>query len=120
MVKDEFEEFMEMLKLEVSKPKYQKEIREVITNKPDAYREMVEAQELGFADIMKTEDGYRQNNKPAPQGSIDAALHRADERMLRESPFLFEHKLRFSGGLLVPDEKEYKKIGKELAKSNKK
>ena len=113
MVKGPFEEYMEILKDEVSKPKYQKEMREVIVSKPDAYRDMVEAQELGLDDIMKTEDGYRRNNKPAPQGSIDAALRRTDERMLRESPSLLQYKLRFTGGLLIPDEKEHKKAKKE-------
>ena len=65
------------------------------------------------SDPKYQEDGYTQNNKPAPQGSIDAALRRTDERMLRESPSLLQYKLRFTGGLLVPDEKEYKKAKME-------
>ena len=113
MVSGPFEELMVLLREEISDPKYQEEIREVITKTPEAYRNKVEAQELGFDNIMKTEDGYTQNNKPAPQGSIDAALRRTDERMLRESPSLLQYKLRFTGGLLVPDEKEYKKAKME-------
>ena len=113
MVSGPFDEYMELLTVEMSDPKYQKEMREVVTKTPVAYRNKVESQELGMENIMKTKEGYEQNNKPAPQGSIDAALKRADERMLRESPALIQHKLAFKGGLLLPDKAQYKKIKAE-------
>jgi hypothetical protein len=110
MVSGPQDEFLEMLKAELSDPKYQEELRMVITQRPENYRKKVEAQELGMENIMETEEGYRQNNKPAPQGAVDAALKRADERMLRESPLLQEKNLKFSGGMLVPDIAKYKKM----------
>ena len=113
MVSGPFDEYMELLTVEMSDPKYQKEMREVVTKTPKTYRNRVESQELGDENIMKTEEGYKQNNKPAPQGLIDAALKRADERMLRESPALIQHKLVFKGGLLLPDKAQHKKIKAE-------
>jgi len=107
MVSGPQDEYLELLTIEMSDPKYQKEMREVVTKTPENYRNKVEAQELGDENIMKTEEGYKQNNKPAPQGSIDAALKRADERMLRESPSLIEYKLVFKSGLLLPNKKQY-------------
>lgn len=112
MVSNELDEFMEMLKESMLNAKEQAELQLLVKNRPEIYREKVEAQELGIDGIMKTTDGFRQNGKPAPQHSIDAALRRADERMLRESPLLQERKLKFSGGNLIPDKAAYKKEAK--------
>lgn len=108
----ELREFITMLKEEMLNAKEQSEIQTLIKNKPEIYREKVEGQELGMDGIMKTKEGYTQNGKPAPQHSIDAALSRADKRMLRESPLLQERKLKFEGGNLVPDLAAYEKEAK--------
>ena len=105
----EQKEFLVTLTEEMSDVKYQKELRALITQRPQVYREKVEAQELGMSSIRKTDDGYKKGSQPAPQNEVDAALERADKRMLRESPMLIEQKLVFKGGLLLPDEIAYKK-----------
>tara|TARA_R100000005_G_C4993153_1_gene200249 strand:+ start:2239 stop:2574 length:336 start_codon:yes stop_codon:yes gene_type:complete len=107
------DEFLEMLTAELSDPKMQEELRAVITQRPEVFRDKVEAQELGMYSIRKTDDGYKKGNQAAPQSEIDAALKKADERMLRESPMLIERKLVFKGGLLLPDKKAYKKMKAE-------
>ena len=112
MVSNEFDEFMTLLTEEMLDANIQYETQLLIKNRPEVYRKKVEAQELGIDNIMETTDGYRQNGEPAPQHSIDAALRRADERMLRESPLLQEQKLKFSGGNLIPDKAAYKKEAK--------
>jgi len=108
MVTTPQDEFLQLLTAEVSDPKYQEEIRQVVTKRPIVYREKVEAQELSERGIRKTDDGYKKGSQPAPQNEVDAALRDADERMLRESPMLMQHKLIFKGGMLLPDIKKYK------------
>jgi len=109
MVRTEQDEFLEMLTAELSDPKYQEEIRQVVTKRPEVYREKVEAQELGGRGIRKTEGGYKKGSQPASQSEVDAALNDADKRMLRESPMLIQHKLIFKGGLLLPDHEAHKR-----------
>jgi hypothetical protein len=120
MVSDEVDEFIDIFTEELLNPKIQKETQMVIKNRPEIYREKVEAQEFGMDGIMKTKEGYIQNGRSAPQHSIDAALRRTDERMLRESPLLIERKLEFKGGNLVPDKQAHKRAAEKEKNSLKK
>jgi len=101
-------EFLEQFTLEMSDPYRQEQIQTVIKNTPESYRHKVENRELAEDGIMKTTEGYSKDGKAAPENLVEDALHRADERMLRESPALITHKLRFKSGLLVPDYAAYK------------
>ena len=106
-------EFLDLLTEEMSDPKYQEELRALVTQRPQVYREKVEAQELGMSSIRKTDEGYKKGSQPAPQNEVDAALERADKRMLRESPMLIEQKLVFKNGMLLPDKAAYMKVKAE-------
>ena len=55
----------------------------------------------------------KKGSQPAPQNEVDAALERADKRMLRESPMLIEQKLVFKNGMLLPDKAAYMKVKAE-------
>ena len=106
-------EFLDLLTEEMSDAKYQEELRALITQRPQVYREKVESQELGMSSIRKTDEGYKKGSQPAPQNEVDAALERADKRMLRESPMLIERKLVFKNGMLLPDKAAYMKVKAE-------
>ena len=52
-------EFLDLLTEEMSDTKYQEDLRALITQRPQVYREKVEAQELGMSSIRKTDEGYK-------------------------------------------------------------
>jgi hypothetical protein len=110
MPRDEVDDLMEELAKEMRVKKVQDELRQVITQSPANVRKQIEKQELAIEGIKKDEGGnYTQNGRPPNESVLKAALDRVDERMLRESPALQEHKLKFSGGSLVPDEAAYRR-----------
>ena len=68
MVKDEVDELVEHLTLEMLKPKEQAELRQLITQTPELYRDKIENQEFGFAGIRKANEGYKKaNGTPASE-----------------------------------------------------
>lgn len=111
MVKSEFDEFMlDHLTEEMLDPARQEELRAVVTQTPENYRRAVEQQELGMEGITRNEAGeYEQQGRQPDPTVLKAALDRVDKRMLTESPALATHKLRFSGGNLVPDIAAYRR-----------
>tara|TARA_R110002020_G_scaffold35001_1_gene105967 strand:- start:502 stop:864 length:363 start_codon:yes stop_codon:yes gene_type:complete len=111
MVLTEFDELMNEMIEEYKKPKNQEEIQEAVKNSPPSYREKVEAEELRDNNIAKIEGGYRyiQGNGSPDDVEIDSILRIVDARMLRESPLLMEQKLKFSGGMILPDMSRYDK-----------
>lgn len=114
MVRNEFDEVIELLTVEMLNPKMQTEMRQVITQTPEIYREMVENQELGFAGIRKTLEGHvKTNGAKATEVDIQKVMKTVDKRMLTESPSLIEHKLKYIAGNLVPDKIAHKKYAQD-------
>lgn len=111
MVKTEVDEFLlEHLTNEMLDPARQEELKQVVTQTPEAFRRVVEQQELGMEGITRNESGaYEQRGKEPDPSTLKAALDRVDKRMLAESPALVTYKLRLSGGNLVPDAAAYKR-----------
>jgi hypothetical protein len=95
---------------EMLDPAQQEALRQVVTQTPEAYRRVVEQQELGMDGITRNEAGeYEQKGSAPDPSTLKAALDRVDKRMLSESPALVTYKLRLSGGKLVPDVAAYKR-----------
>ena len=111
MGKREVDEFLiEHLTNEMLDPARQEELRQIVTQTPEAYRRVVEQQELGMDGINRNEAGeYEQRGQTPDPSTLKAALDRVDKRMLAESPALVTYKLRLSGGNLVPDVAAYKR-----------
>ena len=111
MPKNEFDELMDdHFTSEMLKPSSQKELHQLVTQSPESFRRVVEQQELGLDGINKNEAGeYEQRGSSPDPIVLKAALDRVDKRMLRESPALVTHKLKFMGGNLVPDKKAYER-----------
>tara|TARA_B100000424_G_scaffold192655_1_gene150264 strand:- start:675 stop:1046 length:372 start_codon:yes stop_codon:yes gene_type:complete len=112
MVLTEFDELMNEIIEEYKKPKNQEKIQEAVKSSPASYREKVEREELRFNGIEETQGGYRytKGNGSPSEGEIDSVFQRVDARMLRESPLLIEQKLKFSGGVIIPDMSRYDKM----------
>jgi len=96
MPKDSIDEFFDEFNVEILKPEYQAELREVITKSPEAYRKVVEQQEKG---LESTDD----------ESATNAALNRVDKRMMTESPALMEQKLRVTNDGILLDVKAHRR-----------
>lgn len=111
MVKTEVDEFLlEHLTEAMLDPTRQEELKQVVTQTPEAFRRLVEQRELAMEGITRNESGaFEQQGREPDPSTLKAALDRVDKRMLAESPALATYKLRLSGGNLVPDAAAYKR-----------
>jgi len=90
MPKDSVDEFFDEFNAELIKPKYQAELREVVTKGPEAYRKVVEQQEKG---LEFTDD----------ESATNAVLNRVNKRMMTESPALMSQRLRVTTDGIIAD-----------------
>lgn len=108
---NELDEFLNVhMKEAFLDPKVQAELKQLVTQRPEPFREVLETRELRMEGIKKNDAGeYQQNGSEVDPTVLKAALDRVNKMMLRESPALPEFQLRLDGEDLVPDAESYKR-----------
>ena len=99
-----YNDWIKVISSEFNKGEYQQSIKQVITQSPPEFREVIERQEMDILGIKKTPNGYeRLNGNSATEDEILSLNNNVNTRMLNESPALREHKVVQRGGKLIPD-----------------
>ena len=78
-------------------------LKNIVQYTPEEFRKMLLSQEASVYGIKKDGETYtKANGNDATSQELERINRNVDERMLRESPSLREHKLELKGKYLIP------------------